>query len=103
MGYTPQLVAGTWIGFDNLKSLGKKETGSSAASPIWLSFMQDALKDEPVKHFNIPEGIVFMRINPETGYYPEEKNDKTIFECFKEGTLPSFFEQKYIPGRQVFN
>jgi hypothetical protein len=44
-----------------------------------------------------------MRINPETGYYPEEKNDKTIFECFKEGTLPSFFEQEYIPGRQVFN
>jgi len=103
MGYTPQLVAGTWIGFDNLKSLGKKETGSSAASPIWLSFMQDALKDEPVKHFKIPEGIVFMRINPETGYYPEEKNDKTIFECFKEGTLPSLFEQEYIPGRQVFN
>jgi penicillin-binding protein 1A len=103
MGYTPQLVAGTWIGFDNFKSLGKKETGSSAASPIWLSFMQEALKDEPVRHFKIPEGIVFMRINPETGYYPEEKKDKTIFECFKEGTLPSLFEQEYIPGKQVVN
>jgi len=103
MGYTPQLVAGTWIGFDNLKPLGKKETGSSAASPIWLSFMQEALKDEPVKYFKIPEGIVFMRINPETGYYSEEKKDAIIFECFKEGTLPSLFKQEYIPGRQVFN
>lgn len=103
MGYTPQLVAGTWIGFDDLKPLGKKETGSSAASPIWLSFMQEALKDEPVKHFNIPEGIVFVSINSKTGYYPQEKKDETIFECFKEGTLPSLFEQEYIPREQVFN
>jgi len=97
MGYTPQLAAGSWIGFDDLKPLGRHETGSSAASPIWLAFMQEALKDAPVQMFDVPEGIVFVKIDPETGYYPESRKTETLFECFKEGTLPIRFEQTYPP------
>jgi len=82
---------------------GKKRQGSSAASPIWLSFMKEALKDEPVQLFDVPEGIVFVKIDPETGYYPEEKKDNTIFECFKEGTLPTLFKQEYLPKTVVIN
>jgi len=91
LGFTPQMVAGAWVGFDDLRTLGEKETGARAASPVWLDFMKEALKGEPVKEFAVPEGIVFVKIDPETGYFPTDKNKKTIFECFKEGTLPTSF------------
>ena len=96
IGYTPQLVAAAWIGFDDLRPLGKHETGAGAASPIWLDFMQTVLQQEPVQAFNVPEGIVFVRINPKTGYFPTSKSEKTIFECFKEGTLPTSYIQDYL-------
>ncbi len=95
IGFTPQLVAGVWVGFDDLKSLGKHETGAVAAGPIWLDFMQKVLTNKPVQTFNVPEGIVFVRINPDTGYFPATKDDKIIFECFKEGTLPTSYLQSY--------
>ena len=66
VGYTPDLVASVWVGFDNLKSLGSQETGARAASPIWVSFMNNALKGEP-ENFSSPEGIVSYFIDPETG------------------------------------
>jgi penicillin-binding protein 1A len=93
IGYAPQIVTGVWVGFDDLKPLGKHETGAVAASPVWLDFMQNVLKNEPIQNFKVPDGIVFVKINPETGYYPVTKNEKTIFECFKEGTLPTSYIQ----------
>ena len=52
MGFTPQLTAGVWVGFDDKqKSLGRSETGARAALPIWLQFMQNALADAPVENF----------------------------------------------------
>jgi penicillin-binding protein 1A len=89
IGFTPQLVAGIWVGFDNLQPLGRKETGAVAASPIWLDFMQAALEQEPIEPFKVPEGIVFVKINPETGFYPGSPQEEAVFECFKEGTLPT--------------
>jgi penicillin-binding protein 1A len=84
IGFTPDLIAGVWVGFDNQKPLGKKETGAKAASPIWLNFMQAALEGTPKKTFPIPEGIVFRQIDPETGKPPTVYSEKTVFECFKE-------------------
>ncbi len=91
LGYTPELVTGVWVGYDDYTPLGKHETGSRAASPIWLDFMQDVLEAEPKKSFSIPDGIVFVRIDPDTGYYPDPSTDEVIYECFKEGTLPTPF------------
>ncbi len=71
IGYTPRYVTGTWVGFDMARSLGEKETGSRAASPIWLEFMKQLLADEPVRQFQVPTGVVFAR-----------------GECFKEGKVP---------------
>ena len=48
VGYTPQFITGVWAGFDDEAPLGKGETGSRAASPIWLGFMKEVLKDKPV-------------------------------------------------------
>lgn len=89
VGYTPDLITGVWVGFDEKKPLGKFETGSRAASPIWVSFMKRALKGRPAKAFPIPEGIVFAKIDPETGLLASPGVKNAIFECFKEGTQPT--------------
>ncbi len=88
MGFTPSLVAGVWVGFDDLKPLGKYETGSRAASPIFLYFMENALEGTPIESFSPPEGVVFARIDPETGALAGPGSEKYIFECFLEGTEP---------------
>ncbi|NIQ40246.1 MAG: PBP1A family penicillin-binding protein [Proteobacteria bacterium] len=89
IGYTPELIAGVWVGFDDEASLGKHETGSRAASPIWLAYMDKVLKGKPISDFTVPEGIVFKKIDPETGLLASSKDDGAIFECFKEGTAPT--------------
>ncbi|MBU4259596.1 MAG: PBP1A family penicillin-binding protein [Desulfobacteraceae bacterium] len=94
VGFTPRYITGTWVGFDDESSLGKGETGSKAASPIWLGFMKYVLADKPVKVFHIPEGVVFSKIDAETGLLPIPESKKTIFECFKEGTIPTEYTKK---------
>jgi len=89
MGYTPRYITGTWVGFDEERSLGEGETGSRAASPIWLAFMKRILAGTPVQVFEAPEGIVFAKIDAKTGLLPISESEKTIFECFKEGTVPT--------------
>ena len=89
VGYTPRYVSGVWVGFDDESSLGRGETGSRAASPIWLGFMQAVLKDKPVQIFTVPEGVVFSKIDADTGLLPIPESKETIFECFKEGTVPT--------------
>ncbi|WP_457553074.1 penicillin-binding protein 1A [Desulfobacula sp.] len=89
MGYTPRYTTGVWVGLDQDVPLGKNETGSRAASPIWLDFMKNALAGKPARTFNVPEGIIFAKIDAKTGLLPIPESEKTIFECFKEGTLPT--------------
>ena len=94
MGYTPRYITGVWVGFDDESSLGRGETGSRAASPIWLGFMQRLLQDKPVRVFQVPEGVVFSKIDAKTGLLPIPESKKTIFECFKEGTVPTEYTKK---------
>ena len=89
IGFTPDLVAGTWVGFDQEAPLGKHETGSRAASPIFVDFMKNVYEDQPVKDFPIPEGIVFAKIDAKTGLLAgPDQSENVIFEAFKEGTAP---------------
>ncbi len=89
LGYTPRYTTGVWVGRDQKDPLGKGETGSRAASPIWLDYMQQALEGKSVRSFNVPEGIVFAKIDAKTGLLPIPESEKTLFECFKEGTIPT--------------
>jgi penicillin-binding protein 1A len=89
VGYTPDLVAGVWVGFDEKKSLGAGEVGGHTSTPIWLDFMREALKGAPVKDFPVPPGIVFVQIDPKTGKLATDKTKDAIFEAFIEGTQPS--------------
>jgi penicillin-binding protein 1A len=87
IGYTPELITGVWVGFDEERSLGENETGARAASPIWVAFMSRILKDKPKKDFPVPEGIGFTKIDPKTGHVSSGKEG--ILECFKDGTEPT--------------
>jgi len=87
VGYTPELVTGVWVGFDEERPLGENETGAQAASPIWIAFMSKVLKDTPKKEFPIPEGVEFVKIDPMTGQAALGKEG--ILECFKQGTEPT--------------
>ena len=94
VGYTPRYITGVWVGFDEESSLGKHETGSRAASPIWVGFMKKLLADKSVQVFQVPEGVVFSQIDAETGLLPIPESKETIFECFKEGTVPTEHTKK---------
>ena len=94
MGYTTDYIAGAWIGYDQERSLGPKETGGRAASPIWLDFMQTIHEDRPVKDFEVPEGIVFSKIDADTGLLPAPETRNVRFECFREGTAPTRYSKR---------
>ncbi|MFC1857846.1 penicillin-binding transpeptidase domain-containing protein, partial [Thermodesulfobacteriota bacterium] len=104
IGFTPRYVTGTWVGFDEEASLGKGETGSRSASPIWLGYMKRVLEDKPIAIFSVPEGVVFKKIDAETGLLPIPESKKTVFECFKEGTVPTKYTKRpeSITGPEEF-
>jgi penicillin-binding protein 1A len=101
VGYTPQYITGVWVGLDEMAPLGKGEGGARSASPIFLGFMQRVLKNEPVKVFQAPEGIVFAKIDADTGLLPVPESKDIIFECFKEGTVPTKFTKRPNEVREV--
>jgi len=94
LGYTPRYTTGVWVGLDQGGSMGKGETGSRTASPIWLDFMQQALEGKPVRTFTVPDDVVFAKIDAKTGLLPINESQETIFECFKEGTVPTEYTPK---------
>ena len=92
VGYTPDLVAGIWVGFDDHAPLGPRETGAVAALPGWLAFMKGALGDRPVMEFLAPEGVQFARIDPATGLLAAEPRPGQPEEepmSFLSGTAPT--------------
>ena len=89
MGFAPYLLTGVYVGFDEVKPMGKYETGSRAASPIWLQYRQ-AVKDEyEVEEFKQPRGIVRARIDVETGLLAGPNSEKVYSLPFKAGTQPT--------------
>lgn len=88
-GYNPDLVATVWIGFDQLKPLGSKETGSSAALPVWIDYMKSALAGKFEKQLERPEGLVTLKINAETGQAATDADTNTVFEIFRKEKVPA--------------
>ncbi len=88
VGFTPSVVTGVWVGFDNQKSIGPGETGARAALPIWLSYMKEAVKNTPDQDFTVPSGVVFATIDPTTGKLAAPNLSGSIKEAFIEGTEP---------------
>lgn len=88
VGFSPDLVAGVWVGFDQPDSLGKRETGASVALPIWKQFMAGALAGQPPTPFRVPPGIMLVRIDADTGLLPGPASREVIVEAFLPGTEP---------------
>ena len=94
VGFTPNVVTGVWVGYDNQKPLGSGETGAKAALPIWLSFMTEAVKAYPNVDFIVPPGVVFASIDPTTGKLAPQNSASSIKEAFIEGTEPTEASEK---------
>lgn len=99
VGFSPNLAVGVFVGFDEPKSLGKKETGSSVAAPIWGDFMKQALKDTPPIPFRQPTGLKNVRVDLKSGRIAQPGNKNTIWEVFVNGTEPK--RDDYLTQRQV--
>lgn len=103
-GFVPQLVAVSWVGYDHEKPLGRNETGSKAAAPAWVDFMQRALVDiEPVD-FPIPDQIEFHSVDTTTGLLAPEDSPDSHIEVFAPGTAPTRYamEENKPKARDFF-
>ncbi len=87
-GFTPEIAASAWLGFDDSQKLGKGETGGKAALPMWIEFMKTALENIPDKTLAEPEGIVRAYINPGDGLLLAQNNKNGIWEYFTTDTAP---------------
>lgn len=88
MGFTPNLVTGVWVGYDDMRDLGRGEQGARAALPMWVEIMQGALKGVPPQPFTQPPGIVVQKIDPKTGLLAPP-GGPSMDEVFLEGTAPT--------------
>jgi penicillin-binding protein 1A len=98
-GFNSSIVGVSWIGYDQPRTLGANETGGVAALPIWISFMQKALKGVPEKPLPLPEGVISVRVNPDTGLRDDSSSVSEYFFAEyppagrSEGLAPQ------VPGR----
>jgi penicillin-binding protein 1A len=87
-GYNDRLVTSVWVGFDGHEPLGRQEVGGRAALPIWMAFMEVALRDIEDHPPKMPEGLAQARIDPDTGLLSGLDNPDSIVEIFEAGKLP---------------
>ena len=90
VGYSPSIVTGVWVGYDNAKaSLGDRETGARAALPIWINVMAKALSGKPAEDFAATDDVVFVKIDPESGLLAREGQADAVDDVFRRGTEPT--------------
>jgi penicillin-binding protein 1A len=89
IGFTPEIVAGTWVGYDVAQPLGKNESGSRAASPTFVDFMGRVLRAKAPTEFPVPEGIIFIRMDKKTGLLAPPGAQDYVFQPFREGNAPT--------------
>jgi penicillin-binding protein 1A len=95
VGYSPNIVTGVWVGYDNAQaSLGDRETGARAALPIWIGVMAKALADAQPEDFLVPEDVEFTRIDPASGLLARDGETDAYLEVFRKGTEPTKYASK---------
>jgi penicillin-binding protein 1A len=100
VGFSPDLAAGVYVGYDDPAFLGSDETGGHLAAPIFRDFMLVALKDAPPTEFRTPPGVQMVRVNPETGE-PAGPGQPGILAGYKAGTEPGKDRGRLPPGDEV--
>lgn len=95
IGYTPEIAGGVWIGYDDYRPIGAgKKVGSGMAVQLWTNIMKRVLKNIPRSDFPVPEGIVFVKIDPDTGLLSLSSCPRKILEAFRRGEEPTEFCNK---------
>jgi penicillin-binding protein 1A len=104
VGFVPQLVAVSWVGYDQERSLGKSETGSRAAAPAWVAFMEEAVSNMEPLNFPVPDDIEFRPIDPASGLLSPEDSQGAKIEAFAPGTAPTRYalDEKKPAARDFF-
>jgi penicillin-binding protein 1A len=88
IGFTPDIVAGVYIGFDKPKTLGRGQTGGHVSAPVVRDFLKEALADKPPVPFRVPPGIKLIRVDLKSGARAGPGDQRVILEAFKPGTAP---------------
>ncbi len=88
-GFNREIVTTTWIGFDDNKPLGKRETGGHLALPAWIDYMRVALRDSPQRPWKMPDDLVTVKIDPATGLRAGPNTRNPVFEIFRPGHAPT--------------
>ncbi len=100
IGASPQIATGAWIGYDQVRTLGKNETGARAALPMWIEYMRAALEPYPPVDFSQPEGVVVVRIDKKSGLLAASDASETLFQPFRDGTQPTEFPSTAAAGSE---
>jgi len=87
-GFNDQVVTTTWVGFDNQRSMGRRETGGRASLPMWINYMRVALDGMPENLQEQPQGMVTVRIDSKTGKHADVNTTSSLFELFREENAP---------------
>jgi len=98
VGFNADIVAAAWIGFDQERSLGESEEGGHTALPMWIYFMQEALRGRPEHRLPEPPGVVRMWVSRETGAPAGAGSSGAIFEAFLEQHTPQTGRPDYGDG-----
>lgn len=88
IGFSPEITTGVWTGFDSPRTLGNQETGSRAAAPVWVDYMERYFVGKPVRNFTVPEDLVFRLVDPKTGKLAHSR-EGAVYEVFIAGTEPT--------------
>jgi len=91
VGFSPSIATGVWVGQDVFTTLGKCETGSRAALPIWIEFMTNALDGDSFQYFDMPDDLVTIRMDLLTGLLASEDSPGAVTALFKKRTEPTRF------------
>ena len=83
-GFSPSIATGVWVGLDNYQTLGRRETGAMAALPIWIDFMREALSDMPLEYFDIPDDVISVRMERDTGVILPRGSSRGVVAFFKK-------------------
>jgi len=101
IGFTPSVLTGVWVGYDDhTVSLGKGETGGHAACPIWVYFMKEYLENKPVETFQIPDGIIFAKINGSSGAVAGSGEEGAVYAAFAD-KIPAPGSRPKLEGEET--
>ena len=103
VGFTPSLIAGAWVGFDDHRMMGSYETGGHCAGPIWLSWMRSATANTPREDWPLPPpGVTVVKVNRNTGALTNDNDPYGVREVFLAGTEPTQSAEEQQPSQEEF-